>query len=289
MKGLMSAWLVALVVASFAIQSAAQEDGWFTKYEDAVKVAKEKNLPILADFTGTDWCIWCKRLKAEVFDKDEFKAWAKEKVVLLEVDFPRSKKLADDIKKQNDELKAKFKITGFPTLVYMDAEGQEIGRGKYVKGGPTEWIKKAEESLKGAGKQAAAAANGPSEGWMTSYKEALAKAKKEKKLVLADFTGSDWCSWCSKLKTEVFDTPEFKAWAEKNVVLLEIDFPRQKPIAEDLKKQNEELQKEFKVDGYPTILFLDSSGKKKGKMGYEAGGPKVWIEMAQKLIDKAKR
>src|SRR5262245_56640034 len=96
--------------------------------------------------------------------------------------------------------------------------------------------------------------------WLTSYADALKLASKEKKVVLMDFTGSDWCGWCKKLKAEVFDKPEFSAWAKKNAVLLEVDFPQGKPQSEELKKQNTELQEKFKIEGFPTIVFLDAAG-----------------------------
>ena len=73
-------------------------------------------------------------------------------------------------------------------------------------------------------------------GWVTGYEAALATAKAEKKLVLADFTGSDWCGWCKKLKAEVFDQPAFQEWAQKNVVLLELEYPASKPMPPELKQ-----------------------------------------------------
>ncbi len=124
--------------------------------------------------------------------------------------------------------------------------------------------------------------------WGTDYEKALATAKKDKKVVLADFTGSDWCGWCKKLKAEVFDTKEFQDWAKKNVVLLEVDFPRQKEQPKELKKQNEELQKKNKIEGYPTILFFDAKGEVVGKMGYQEGGPSKWTKDADAIIAKAK-
>lgn len=289
MKKVILGWLFALMVASLATEAAAQESGWLTSYPEAQKAAKEKNLPIMADFTGSDWCGWCKKLKAEVFDKDEFKKWAQSKVILLELDFPKSLPQSDELKAQNKDLQKKFKITGYPTIVFMDAEGQKIGTTGYVAGGPEKWIAKADAALATPKKEAVKEDAKPGEGWIESYADAIARAKKEKKLILADFTGSDWCGWCKKLKGEVFDKEEFQAWAKKNVILLEVDFPQQKKQSDELKQQNEKLQKEHKIEGYPTILFLDASGKEKGRMGYEAGGPKNWVEKAQKIVDKANR
>ena len=120
--------------------------------------------------------------------------------------------------------------------------------------------------------------------WLTNFEEAKAAAKKEKKVILADFTGSDWCGWCIKLKDEVFSKPEFQAWADKHVVLLELDFPKQKQLSDDLKKQNEKLQREFKIEGFPTIVFLDAKGKEVGRSGYVKGGPAAWIAAAEKEL-----
>ena len=125
--------------------------------------------------------------------------------------------------------------------------------------------------------------------WLTDFEAAKATAKKEQKLILADFTGSDWCHWCKKLKQEVFEKSEFKAWAKENVVLLELDFPRRGKQGNELRKQNRELGERFTIQGYPTILFLDAAGKKVGQMGYAKGGATKWIELAkeQMLTDSA--
>ena len=114
-------------------------------------------------------------------------------------------------------------------------------------------------------------------GWTEKYDEAVAASKKSDLPILADFTGSDWCGYCIKLHKEVFDTKEFKEWAVKNVVLLEVDFPQQKAQDAALKAKNQELQKKYDIQGYPTILILDATGKKMGELGYQEGGPKLWI------------
>jgi len=119
--------------------------------------------------------------------------------------------------------------------------------------------------------------------WMTDYNKALAMSKKTGKPILADFTGSDWCGWCIKLKQEVFSKPEFNAWAKKNVILLELDYPRKaQPAA--LKAQNAKLAEKYQIQGYPTILFLGSKGQVIGKYGYDRGGPSVWTANASKML-----
>ncbi len=263
--------------------TAGGSDAWLTDLKKATAESKKTGRPILADFTGSDWCGWCKKLDAEVFSTDEFEKWAKENVVLLTVDFPKGRKLDDSLIEQNNGLKTKYGIKGFPTIVFFDHEGKELGRTGYAEGGPEMWIKQASAQM--GGRSAEAAPEGEeADPWMTDFKAACAAAKKAKKPILADFTGSDWCSWCIKLKDEVFKTPEFKEWAAKHVILLELDYPKQKEQSDELKEQNEGLRTKYQIKGYPTILFLDAKGKVLGRSGYIKGGPEAWLKDANKQL-----
>jgi thioredoxin-related protein len=123
--------------------------------------------------------------------------------------------------------------------------------------------------------------------WMTDLPKAQAKAKEEKKMVMMDFTGSDWCGWCIKLDKEVFSTPEFAEYAKQNLVLVEVDFPNRKKQSAELKKANDALQKKYKIEGYPTIIVLNGEGKKIGELGYMKGGPKAFTAELEKLRKKA--
>jgi protein disulfide-isomerase len=127
--------------------------------------------------------------------------------------------------------------------------------------------------------------------WHTDVNKAIELSVKTEKPLFMFFTGSDWCGWCKRLVKEVFIKPEFAAWATKNVILVELDFPRRTPISEDLKKQNRELGQMFGVRGYPSIWFVTpeiTAGKvnfnKLGSQGYVAGGPKAWIAGANKIL-----
>src|SRR6266567_2564391 len=104
--------------------------------------------------------------------------------------------------------------------------------------------------------------------WLTDLSKAQATAKAENKLVMMDFTGSDWCGWCIKLNKEVFSKPEFAEYAKKSLVLVEVDFPRAKEQSETLKKANQNLQKKYSIEGYPTIIVLNGDGKQVGQLGY---------------------
>jgi len=119
--------------------------------------------------------------------------------------------------------------------------------------------------------------------WLTDLPKAQAQAKTEKKLVMLDFTGSDWCGWCIKLNNEVFSQPEFVEYAKKNVVCVEVDFPNKKKLSPEQKKANDALAAKYKIEGYPTIIVLDSEGKKVGELGYMKGGPKAFIAELNKL------
>jgi protein disulfide-isomerase len=116
--------------------------------------------------------------------------------------------------------------------------------------------------------------------WYTDLDEAKAVAVKENKPLLVDFTGSDWCGYCIKLHAEVFDKPEFEAFA-KNYVLVELDFPSKKPQPAEEKAKNKATQTKFGVSGFPTVLLIDAkSGEAYGRQsGYGPGtGPKAYIE-----------
>jgi len=122
--------------------------------------------------------------------------------------------------------------------------------------------------------------------WTTDFGKVLQQAKTEKKMVLMNFTGSDWCGWCIKLDKEVFSQPAFKDYADKNLVLMEVDFPNKKKQSADLKKANKELQKRYKIEGYPTLIVLNSEGKIAGELGYMPGGPKAFLAELDKLKKK---
>ena len=114
-------------------------------------------------------------------------------------------------------------------------------------------------------------------GWLTDYTQAQGEAKAKKKLLLMDFTGSDWCGWCMRLDREVFSQPEFQQYAEKHLVLLEVDFPMRKQQPPALRRQNEELMQRYRVQGFPTIVLLDERGRQLQQLGYIPGGPAAFI------------
>ena len=128
--------------------------------------------------------------------------------------------------------------------------------------------------------------------WHTDMSKATDISIKVNKPMFLFFTGSDWCGWCIRLQKEVFKTPEFIKWAKDNVVLVELDFPRKNNQTEEIKSQNAQLQQQLQVRGYPTVWFVSAAKTAEAKVnltalgstGYVAGGPKVWIDGANQII-----
>lgn len=119
--------------------------------------------------------------------------------------------------------------------------------------------------------------------WLTDVEAAQARARRESKFVLLDFTGSDWCGWCMKLKSEVFDKPEFAAFASTSLIMVEVDFPHHKVQSPAQIRVNTKLAQVCGVKGYPTVVLLDQNGRAVARLGYMPGGPKAFIAELQKI------
>lgn len=153
------AWCAGMFVC-MAVAWAAEPEGWSTDFEQAKKLATEKKLPILMDFSGSDWCIWCQRLDSEVFAQKAFKDYAKDNLVLFLADFPMRAKQADELRAQNRKLQSSYRVAGYPTVVLVNAQGEESARTGYVKGGADAYVTHL-QSLLGAAKPAVAAPAAP--------------------------------------------------------------------------------------------------------------------------------
>ena len=105
---------------------------------------------------------------------------------------------------------------------------------------------------------------------MTDLPAALQQAEREGKLVLVDFTGSDWCSACIVLRRTVLDKPAFREFAADKFVLMEVDLPMKEGMNPELRRRNEEIAKRYGVGGFPTVMVLDPQGRVMG--GFQGGG-----------------
>ena len=133
-----------LGIASLAI---AGED-WLTDFDAAKKQAAEKNLPILVDFSGSDWCGWCIKLDDEVFSQSAFKSYASKNLVLFMADFPRKKPQDEAVKKQNKKLAKQYGIKGYPTVLLLDADGKVLAKTGYKEGGARDYVEHLKTMLK---------------------------------------------------------------------------------------------------------------------------------------------
>ena len=263
------------------------ESAWLTDLAAAKKQAAEEKKPILMFFTGSDWCGWCQKLHEDVLDKDEFQKFAKDSVILLELDFPNSIPQSDALKKQNKALGEKFKVNGYPTMVLVASDGEKeitrtVGYDKELVSKLKKAVKKDSASAKKKSGEETPDEVGEKLAWLTDFDAAKKQAAADKKPILMFFTGSDWCIWCQRLHEGVLDKPEFADFAKK-LVLVELDFPQEKELPAELKKQNAELAEKFKVDGYPCTVVLASDGET--VMGRLSGYSPEYIDKIQDILD----
>jgi thioredoxin-related protein len=138
--------LRALTLSALALLAtnnlATAHDGWVADFDEAVKIARAEGKDLFVDFTGSDWCGWCKKLNAEVFDHDEFMTAAKKDFVLVALDYPHAEEVKAKVPnpKRNAELLAKYEIQGYPTILLMTADGDVFGQTGYQPGGPEKYI-----------------------------------------------------------------------------------------------------------------------------------------------------
>lgn len=256
---------LALVAIMLAAESAmAQNARWHMTLKSATKEAEETGKPIMMLFTGSDWCPGCINMRRNVFTQPAFRDWAEEKVVLLEVDFPRNKRQSAAVKSQNEELKAKYKPPHVPFVVFTDAAGNRIGDLGYGGQNAEGWTGMANGIIDRARAQAEAARAAALAKMAKRHQdldEGLSTARAENRLVLVVFTGKDWSIPAKALEESVLSQDAFNNWAKETVVFVELDFPRNQELEESIKAKREALKEQYKVTRLPTALLLDQEGK----------------------------
>ena len=289
MKKIMLIFVISLF---FFISCSAQDEGhkdgnnWLTNLDDAQKIAEENNLPILVNFTGSDWCQWCFKIRDEIFSQKGFSDYAKDNLVLVELDFPRKKVQSEETKQYNQKLLQKYGVQGFPTILILDASGNVKTKLGYQPGGPEAFIKAINESMTFvAENKDETFTDQDGLEWFLNLEKAQEISKKNNKPIFANFTGSDWCQWCFKIRDEVFSKEEFKDYARENLVLLQFDFPRKTGQSAGRKSYNQQIAEKFKIQGLPTILLLDDSGSVLAQLGYQPGGPTEYIKTIEEKVN----
>lgn len=121
-------------------------------------------------------------------------------------------------------------------------------------------------------------------GWTPDYLRALREAKEQNKLVLVNFTGSDWCTFCKSLSKEIFNTDYFRKWAKENVILLELDYPQGHRLPSYIEEQNAFVQSHYGVQTFPTVLLIEPNGRPYAKFGYAPMSPEQWTSTVNTAI-----
>ncbi len=134
------ATLFAVIVLAGFVTVNAQESAWTTDFNAAKELAKKTNKVMFVDFTGSDWCGWCIRLKENVLTKKAFLDYAKDNLVLVEVDFPENKVQMPAQRKANEALMRKYGVEGFPTILLLNGDGKVLARLDYKNYTPEEYV-----------------------------------------------------------------------------------------------------------------------------------------------------
>jgi len=127
----------------------AESETWLTDFAKAKKSAEEKQLPIMAVFSGSDWCSWCVEFDKAVLSKEEFKNFAKDSLVLFLADFPNKKKLPEETKRQNEQLAEKYGVESFPTVLLINKDGKVLAKTGYLPGGAKKYVEHLKSLIKG--------------------------------------------------------------------------------------------------------------------------------------------
>jgi thioredoxin-related protein len=134
--------LCLLLAAAPSVTADDEHGAWIDDFDEAVAIATAEGKDLFIDFTGSDWCGWCKRLDKEVFAHDEFLTAVSKDFVLVSLDYPRGKQALARVPnpKRNAELSSRHGITGFPTCLLMTVDGEVFGRTGYLKGGAANYV-----------------------------------------------------------------------------------------------------------------------------------------------------
>ena len=139
---------IIIAVLSFTIIGTLNANTeWITNFQKATELSKEKGIPILIDFSGSDWCHWCVKLDKEVFNTIIFKDYAKDNLILFMADFPSKTQQSASLIKQNNELASKYGVRGYPTVLLLGADEKVLLRTGYKPGGPNAYIKSLESTV----------------------------------------------------------------------------------------------------------------------------------------------
>lgn len=269
-------------IVALALATSGGSANWSTDFAEVQAQAKASGKPILANFTGSDWCPYCQDLQTEVFQTAEFKTWAAKNVILFEADFPQKKKLSDSLTKQNESLAKKYGIRSFPTVLFLNAKGEILAESGYQRGGPKLWTRDAQkrvsagiEAIRTAGPwPAIVPKNMPAQADLRGKKMPtrevgtliLGTKPKFDKVTVIDLWAT-WCGPCIELM------PEVDRWAKKykgqidfiGVSNEEADvvkaFFKEKKVSYAISSDpDQKIQEAFGVGGIPFVIVVSPDG-----------------------------
>jgi thioredoxin-related protein len=172
--------------ATEVINTGAKQGQWTQDWDAALAMAKVKDLPVLVNFTGSDWCGWCKIMDRDVFSKEDWGKFASSQLVMAHIDFPRNQELVPaEYKERNDKLQERFKVEGYPTFVLLDSDGQtELGRLSAGQGkSPGSFAMEVRQVLRQRPSEIAKVAKALGEPQAKAYREALATSQEKDRLL----------------------------------------------------------------------------------------------------------
>jgi thioredoxin-related protein len=277
------------ILLALLFNLAANKIDWHYSIEDALSLAKQSDKNVFVFFTGSDWCSWCDKLNEEVFDHKIFKDYVNDNMIMVYLDFPQSNILTPSQKEYNNSKQQEYKIAGYPSVLILDADGEVLIQSGYREGGPAKYVRFLEESLNWVDDDSNDTyVDAAGLVWQKNLTKAIDIARKEDKSIFVNFTGSDWCVWCHRLRDEVFLKPEFKEFSLENLVLVQFDFPQSITLPAGEENYNRSMMQKFGVRGFPTLFLLDSEGRTIQKLGYEKGGAIPYTNKLRDLIKNHK-
>ena len=139
-KIILSLFLLATAFVGCSKSGAKDNLDWESNLETALQKAKQENKAVLVNFTGSDWCVWCKRLSSEVFTQSEFEKYAEDNLVLVKIDFPQRIEQSTETKMYNNQLAQRFGVEGFPTILLFNSQGKMVLQTGYQPGGAKSYV-----------------------------------------------------------------------------------------------------------------------------------------------------
>jgi len=248
----------------------------FTSLLEGKKNAVKTDTPQLLILTNGLQSVHEQYLK-NLLSNPFFIDFTQKSLTAIKLEFPLKSNSTEQEFKEVTEFVKKYKIKKRPLqfMLINSKTGEELFRVNPTSDAPAVLLKKVYQLLPDKYKGQ----------WLDNFKAAEMIAQKTGRHILINFTGSDWCIWCKRLKQEVFERGGFRKYARKKLVLVEIDFPRKKPLHKKAAAENNALAKKFDIRGYPSVIILNPDGQLVGRTGYVQGGVKEFLAGVKQMME----